>query len=524
MTELARNLFGLLDRARPERVAFECDGETLTAGALRERALQLAAGLAAHGVRPGGRVAVLLSNRLEWPELLFALSALGAVCVPVNVLLQAPEVDHVLDDSGAEALVADASAAAVVEALAATPRLLVLVGTRETPPGAHAVAYESLFEHGRLGTAGPDLDATAMLYYTSGTTGAPKAAEHTHGGILWNALTQLLDLGLGEDDVYLCVASLSWAAGFHDLVLPLVWNGGRSVLLPGRGMTIERIVDATARSDVTHAFLVPTLLKQLLAEPDALARLRSTPLRWIVSGGEPVPTAVLETLAEELPGCRVVQGYGLSEFPTIATVLRPEEARTRAASAGRPLSIVTLGVRGRDDTIAFRGEGEVLIRSLATMRGYYRRPAETREAFRDGWLHTGDLGVVDEEGFLTITGRKKDMIISGGLNVYPKEIEEVLHRLPGIAEVAVVGVPDERWGEVPAAVVVPSREGVTAAAIDEACRARLAGFKRPKHVLLREEPLPRTPSGKILKRELRPWAAERVAEPEPADDAQAAPR
>jgi acyl-CoA synthetase (AMP-forming)/AMP-acid ligase II len=201
----------------------------------------------------------------------------------------------------------------------------------------------------------------------------------------------------------------------------------------------------------------------------------------------------------------------MSEFPTIATALNPDEAISHAGSAGRSCSITHMAVRLSDNSIARAGEGEVLLRSLATMREYWHQPEATTEAFADGWLNTGDYGTVDDDGFLTITGRKKDLIISGGLNIYPKEIEEVIHALDDIAEVSVVGIPDERWGESTVAIIVPSGPRGSAEAVLSRCHERLAGYKRPRKVLVREEPLPRTPSGKILKRELRPWAVAELA-------------
>ena len=513
--QLARNTLGILERTAlsplGRRPAIEFDGRAQSFAELHTRAIRLASGLAAHGVKPGDRVAVMLTNRFEWPETLFALAGLGAVCVPVNILLRAGEVDHILEDCGATLLVADEAAAGVIDGIA-TRLPVVRVGALVPPAGLRATAYEDVLAAGRplLPGVGPDLDATAMLYYTSGTTGRPKAAEHTHAGVLWNSFTQLLDLSLTPEDAYLVVPSLSWAAGFHDLLLPLVWIGGRSVLLPTGGTSVDRIAATVEATGATHALLVPTLLKQLLLSAPELARLRDSSLRWIISGAEPVPVPVIEATIEELPHARIVQGYGLSEFPTIATALRPEQAISHVGSAGRPLSIVELAVEGPDGAVLREGDGELLLRSPATMRGYWQRPEETAEAFRGGWLHTGDLGSVDGDGFVTITGRKKDMIISGGLNVYPKEIEEVIYRIGGIAEAAVVGVPDERWGEMTVAIVVASTPGLDLAAIDRACREQLATYKCPRRILLREEPLPRTSSGKVLKRELRPWVVQEL--------------
>jgi acyl-CoA synthetase (AMP-forming)/AMP-acid ligase II len=197
----------------------------------------------------------------------------------------------------------------------------------------------------------------------------------------------------------------------------------------------------------------------------------------------------------------------LSEFPTIATVLAPDEVAMHEGGAGRALMFTDLAVRDDNGVIRSSGRGELLIRSLSSMRGYFNRPEQTAEAFRDGWLHTGDLAELDQEGFVAIVGRTKDMIISGGLNVYPKEIEDVLHRLPGVAEAAVVGVPDERFGEAPVAVVVTDGIPFSQDAVFTACGEQLASYKRPRAVLTRTDPLPRSANAKLLKRELRVWAA-----------------
>lgn len=514
---LSRNTFGILERAvrssRRRDVAFVYEGEERTFELLHDRALRVAAGLAREGIGRGDRVAVLLGNGHEWPEVFFGLAALGAVCVPVNVLLQPAEVVHVLADSDSRCLVVDRRAEKILPELDFLPEVVVTVGEVEVGAGARAVSYEEMAQLPPARLAGPSLDDLAILYYSSGTTGLPKAACHTHDGILWNSFHQIPDLRITRDDVYLVVPSLSWAAGFHDLTLALAWLGGRSVMMPTGGATPERITSCIESYGATHALLVPTLLRQYLESPELLERLRRSTLRWVISGAEAVPRPTIEAIAAELPDCRVLQGYGLSEFPTVATALQPEEAIPRAGTAGRPCSITTLAIRRDDGEIVDVGEGEVLLRSPATMREYFNRPEETEAAFADGWLHTGDLGVVDEDGFLTITGRKKDMIISGGLNVYPKEVEEVLYRLPGVVEASVVGVPDERWGEAAVAVIVGTADPD---AVGRECARLLASYKRPRAVLVREEPLPRNSTGKVLKRELRPWAAAQLGVEVPA--------
>ena len=498
------NLFEMLERSarshygRRPAVTFEGDERSFVA--LRDRALRLARGLHGAGIQPGDRVAVLMGNRQEWPEALFGLAALGAVCVPVNVLLTGREIRHVCRDSDVRCLIVDDLGEPKLAELEEPPELVIRVGPE----------YEDLPQTELPdGPAGSDV---LIHYYSSGTTGLPKAAVHSHENVLWNSFGQIVDIGLGPDVRYLVVPSLSWAAGFHNLMLGLVFTGGSSVLMPTGGLTVERIVDAIERERATHVMLVPSLLRQFGADEQALERLRRSSLRWVVTGAEPVPAALIELLGAELPDCRVCQGYGMSEFPTIATLLTPEQALEHSGSAGRPLSHTDVAVLLDDGiTVADSGRGELLMRSPATMLRYHGLPEQTEEALAGGWLHTGDLVEVDSERFVTIVGRTKDMIISGGLNVYPKEVEDVLATLPGVGEVAVVGVPDERFGEAPVAVLVPLEgESVDEEELERVCRAELSSYKRPRAVLVHDGPLPRNPTGKLLKRELRPWAAERV--------------
>lgn len=510
---LSRNVFGMLDRTAGshagDRPGYGFEGEVRTFRQMRDAALEVAGGLHAHGVRPGDKVAVMMGNRLEWFEVYFALAALGAVCVPVNVLLAGPEIAHVCRDSGASCLVMDEVAVRGLQGLDHEFDLVVTIGDVAPPAGTRHVVWDDVRHGGELpgSHVGPDLDDTFLLYYSSGTTGLPKAAEHSHDGVLWNAMGQLLGLGLQPHHRYLVIPSLSWAAGFHNVVMPLTWNGGYSELRRTGGATMENIVDSVEEHRITHVMLVPSLLRDLVDRPDLMDRLSASTLEWIVTGAEPVPRRVIETVSRGIPDVDVCQGYGLSEFPTITTVLMADEVFDHEGSAGRPLPHTDLAVRDADGVIRRQGTGELLVRSLASMKGYHNRPEQTAEVFRDGWLHTGDLVDLDEEGFVTIVGRTKDMIISGGLNIYPKEIEDVIHRIPGVLECAVVGVPHDRFGETAVAVVVSDDPSFDPSEVTRACEAQLASYKRPREVIVRPEPLPRNANSKLLKRELRPWAA-----------------
>lgn len=495
------------DFARKNRVAVSFAGSTRTYAELDERVLRLANALAAKGVARGDRVAVLMGNSLAWIEVMFAITLAGGVCVPVNVLLRGRQVDHVLQDSGARVLVVDALAERALAELSYRPEAVLVVGEVTTPAGIARHAFEELVAGGAAAVPSvlPQPGDSAMIYYTSGTTGQPKGAVHTHAGVLWNTFHQIADAELSADDVYLLVPSLSWSAGFHDVTLALWLLGGQVAVLPSGNMTVEKIVAGAEGASATGVLMVPTLLKQLILSEEHLARLRRTRLRRIYTGGEPVPQAVIDAVHAGLPDCRVVQLYGFSEFPLMTTILGANDSPTLAHKTGKASSIVTLAVRTPAGIITDRGEGELLVRSPATMVGYHGRPEANVEAFRDGWFNTGDVGRIDDDGFMTLTGRLKDMIISGGMNVYPRDIEEVLYKVDGVREAAVVGIPDAQWGEAVVAIVVPHGE-LARETIANACAEKLSSFMRPRHILLRADALPRTPTGKILKRELRPWA------------------
>jgi fatty-acyl-CoA synthase len=508
MAVLERTAFG----GRGDCPAVTFEGETLTYRQLLDRTYSVANGLLEAGVRKGDRVAVLLRNGFEWFELLFAIAEVGAICTPVNIFLRPNEIKYLCEDSGARIFVVDEAGADAVGAAELSTEIVIGVGgANPDVPAATHLSYERLRDEGAPQPTGVRvaIDDPFILYYSSGTTGLPKAALQTHNNILWNSVAQISDMDITPEEVYLNVPSLSWAAGFHSSTLPCLWVGAHVVVLSTGGATIERVVGTAAAHGVTRTLLVPTLLRALLASPECRRQVLDSSLRWIISGAEPVPLSVIEALSEALPGVKIVQGYGMSEGPALACVLKAEDAAEHAGSAGRPVSVCRIAVELPDGTIADSGEGEVLLRSPATMVSYWNRPEETAEALAGGWLHSGDIGRIDEDGYLTITGRKKDMVISGGLNVYPSEVENVIAVLPGVSENAVVGLPDERLGEIPVAIVVLEDDEAAERVLPH-CRDLLATYKVPKRLVVRDEPLPRNPNGKVLKRELRPWLIEHL--------------
>ncbi len=517
--QLERNVYGILEKAIHADFAHQPafgfpGGRTLTFVELHDRVEQLARSLATAGVTKGDRVAVLMNSRQEWVELYFALAAVGAVCVPVNIYLVPAEIDAVLADCTPKALVYDEESRERIARIDYVAEVRVEAGlvAGETPLQG-AVSFEDFHASGddSVEFSGPDLADPFLIYYSSGTTGTPKGTVHSHDGVLWNAIGQWLGFELDRDVRYGVVPSLSWAAGFNVVVTAGVWIGAYSFVRPTGGATAESVVEMLVEQRITHVNIVPALLTDIMRRPDLVDRLRGGSLEWVLVGSAPVPLALLEQASAELPQVAVVQGYGFSEFPALVSVLKKEEALGHPGSAGRPLPITRVAVRADDGSIQPHGRGELLVRSPATMIGYYNRPDDTEEAFRDGWFHSGDIVELEQSGFITILGRTREMIISGGLNIYPKEIEDVVIRVEGVQECAVVAVPHDRYGESVAVAVYTLDSSFDPATIEVVCKERLASYKRPRHVIVSREPLPRNSNGKLLKREVKTWVAEQVS-------------
>ncbi|GAB3279433.1 acyl-CoA synthetase [Parasphingorhabdus pacifica] len=467
------------------------------------RANALARGLTSLGVRKFDRVALLLANSCEFMEALFACAKLGAICVPMNVRLAPPEIGYILADSGADVLVvhhplADAGRAALAEPGGRVRHTVLAWGE----PAGGELGYEDIVASGARRTLEMDVDANDVhaIMYTSGTTGRPKGAMLTHANSIANARNALtMGSGLNEDDVTVTAAPMFHIGGLGVHSLPFVYVGATNVIVP-RFDPAETLT-AMASERVSVQFLVPAMWAALMRVPGFDEHDLSS-LELAVSGGAPCPLPVIEFFRGK--GVPFQEGFGMTETAPAVSMLDKDHVTAKSGSIGRPLLEVQARIVDDDDRDVATGVvGELVLRGENIFTGYWMLPEATAEAFRGGWFHTGDLGRVDEEGFITLVDRKKDMIISGGENVYPIEVEQVLVRHPEVSEVAVIGLPDETWGEAVTAVV--AREvgtDVDAERLVDFGRERLAHFKCPRRVEFVDE-LPRNATGKVLKTELR---------------------
>jgi long-chain acyl-CoA synthetase len=488
MGNLAQNL---LDTAAEHgrRPALQMGDTVVTYEQFADAARQVAAGLQARGVMSGDRVGMLLPNVLSFPILFYGALMAGATVVPMNPLLKAREIRYFLRDSGARLVIAaPASARAATEAAGAVGIEAVVVDVAQPD--------ELMVAHTPADPAARADDDQAAILYTSGTTGPPKGAELTHGGLSGNARTTVRTrLEATPDDVILGCLPLFHAFGLTCGLNAAVLSGASVTLLPRfDGAAALSLIE---RDEVTLFEGVPTMFSRMLHAPNA-GSVELARLRLCVSGGAAMPVDVMRSF-EQTFSCVVVEGYGLTETSPVVTFNHP--ASRRAGSIGIPIADVQVRLVDDHGKDVSDGEvGEITVRGPNVMKGYWSKPEETAKAIPDGWFRTGDLARRDVDGYLFIVDRKKDMIIRGGENVYPREIEEVLYEHPAVAEVACVGIPDPDLGEeVGAAVVLKSGAGVDPDELREWAKARLAAFKYPRHVWLVES-LPHGPTDKIVRR------------------------
>ncbi len=516
------NLSAVLEhsaRLVPDRIAITCGPHNVTYAELNARATRVAAGLASIGIQPGDRVVLSCPNVPWFPIAYFGILKAGAVVVPVNVLLKPREIAYHLRDSGARAVIAfEGTPELPMAAMARTAcdeagcaEFIVMPLDPSRPPSIEGRSILSWLSASATGFVPParDGDDTAVILYTSGTTGQPKGAELTHTNMVTNAMTSwdmfvpALDLASGNEMSALITLPLFHSTGQTAQMNAGLYGGMRLVLHPR--FDAAAVLDTFARERIAVWVAVPTMYWALLQHARAAGTdLSSTAasLRLCVSGGAPMPLEVLQGF-ETAFKVRVLEGYGLSETAPVLAFNQLQRP-SRPGTVGLPIFGVEIQCVDDEDRPVAPGErGEVVARGPNIMKGYYGRPAETAEALRGGWFYTGDIGIIDTEGYLSIVDRKKDLILRGGMNVYPREIEEVLMTHPAVALCAVLGIPDERLGEEVKAFVV-RRPSMT---LNEAeliawGREQMAAYKYPRHVEFREA-LPTSATGKILKRELR---------------------
>jgi acyl-CoA synthetase (AMP-forming)/AMP-acid ligase II len=459
-----------VDRDRAATALVEVDGGSLSYGDLWDRSARVAGGLRAVGVKRGDRVAIRRGNGIDWVLSFFGAQLVGAVVVPVNTRFTEDEVAYVVEDSGAT--------------FTFTPETAL-------PDGEPAVVEDL------------EPDDLAAIFYTSGTTGFPKGAMTTHANFMTNAENAFRCLRIERSEASgistLVSVPLFHVTGCNSQLIPLLEYGGRVEILSGP-LDFDGFFKAVGSHGVNQLVSVPAIYHAVIRHP-RFATLDVSGVRWVSYGGAPIAESLVHQIMDEFPNARVGNGFGLTETSSLTSFLPHEEAAEHADSVGFAMPVVDLAL---DEQDAKTGAGELLVRGANVVQGYWGKPEATAETFVEGWLRTGDLGRVDEDGLLYIVDRKKDMINRGGENVYSIEVENALTGAPGVGEAAAVGVPDEMMGEKVGAVIVPAAGVVVDIdAILDHLRARLADFKVPQYVALREDPLPRNPGGKVLKGKLR---------------------
>jgi len=491
--------------------AIYTSGRMLTYREFYERILQAGAALRELGIEKGDRLAVLMLNSPRYLELYYATAAIGAAIVPLNTRWNIDEIARTLNDSGSRMLVVDDRFASVPAQLHRKAHLATALYAGEGACPNGMVDYEESLRRGSSGAVAlhPEIDENdlAGIFYTSGTTGGPKGAMLTHRNLVANAHHAILEFGVSRDWIWLHSAPMFHMANGGSMYA-LTIMGAAHCFIPA--FEPEAFLQAVERYRITSALLVPTMLNMVLHHP-TLRRCDTSSLRFLLYGASPMPVDLLRKGMETF-GCRFFQGYGMTETGPLLTVLHPEDHSfdsldgrfAPVRSAGRAIVGVEVRVVDEQDRDLPPGEpGEIIARGPNVMKGYWKRPEITAEILRGGWMHTGDIGTFDRRGFLYILDRKKDMIKTGSENVYTPEVESVLYSHPGVLEAAVIGVPDEKWGEVIKAVVVlRSATHLTENQLIAFCRERLTHFKCPTSLHFTDA-LPKSATGKIQKNVLR---------------------
>jgi len=486
-----------------DKTAFICGARRITFSQFAQRVYRLTNALLAKGLKRGDRLGILSSNRIEFMEIYGAAETAGFIAVPMNYRLAPTDISYMAENAGVSAVIAERS---FLPLLAGVKGVEIVTFESEGDPNSD---YEKLLASGSAQDPNCDVGPTdiAYMFYTGGTTGKPKGVLLDNAGQIANLMGMLVEGTITPVDTLLTVMPL-YHIGGKNFATAHFHRGCTNVLMPA--FDAATLLDLIRSEGVRCVLLAPTMIKMIVDHLQDRS-VRDLGLKNVYYSSAPMPVSLLRK-AIELFGSVFIQFYGLTESGPSATMLRKEdhqpdgspEAQAVMASAGRPMLYNEVEVVDENDNPLPAGQvGEVRIRSAALMRGYWNNERATQETLRNGWVYAGDYGMFDANGFLFVVGRKKEVIKSGGESVYPREIEEVLNAHPDIEEVAVIGVPDEKWGEAVKAVVVARRQdGITEADVIEYCKSRLAGFKKPRSVEFWPS-LPKSPLGKILKDEIR---------------------
>ena len=492
----------------PGKTAIVCGEITWTYAQFDQIVTRLANGLLAFGIQAGDRVAMLSRNSHAFAAMRFALARMGAVLVPINFMLQAEEVAYILRHAGARVLAVGPDLVELGRNAAAletrVTQFVWLPGEDPSAPPTRGIdaTFDSLLSDDTV-TPEVQLDARdlAQIIYTSGTESLPKGAMLTHDAVLWEYVSCVIEGEIAENDLMLHSLPLYHCAQLDVFLGPGLYVGATNVIT-GKPVP-DNLLDLLERFRINSFFAPPSIWIALLRSP----RFDTTDLQALAKGyfgASIMPVEIIREISRRLPSIRLWNFYGQTEIAPLATVLRPHEQLTRLGSAGRPVLNVETRVVDYDMNDVKPGEvGEVVHRSPQLLTGYFNDPERTAAAFEGGWFHSGDLAVVDGDGYISIVDRKKDMIKTGGENVASREVEEMIYRIPEVSEVAVVGLPHDYWIEAVAAIiVVKSGQHLTEDQVIGFCRSHMAAFKTPKRVIFTDA-LPKNPSGKLLKRDLR---------------------
>ncbi|MDI6755272.1 MAG: long-chain fatty acid--CoA ligase [Thermodesulfobacteriota bacterium] len=488
----------------PNKEAIVFGERRFTYRQLEERVDALAKGLQQLGLKRGDTVAILLLNCSEYLEITFAVNKVGGVWLPLNYRLAGPEVSYILNHSESKMLISEMEFEPLIRGIRKDiPGVQKFIAVGKDVPGGWE-GYDHLVEANRgakVPHAMVELDDLHRLMYTSGTTAHPKGVMITYGNLYWKNIGHIVMFDIKPEDKTLVVGPLYHVGGMDLPATGTLYAGGSVVILP-RFDPIP-VLQTIQKERPTNTWFAPTMVNMLFQEP-TFDQYDVSSIRFIIDGGEKMPLPLITKIKEKFPNAWFADAYGLTETVSGDTFLSKDKMIEKIGSVGKP--VIQLRVRIVDDAskdVPPNTLGEIVLRGPKVFKGYWKNPQATAEAIKDGWFHTGDIGTMDEEGYLYIVDRKKDIIISGGENIASLEVERVIYELPQVLETAVIGIPHPKWQEIPKAFVVLKKgEKLTADEISTHCSKKLAKFKVPKEIEFIDL-LPRNPSGKVLKRELR---------------------